>query len=387
MGLQGAPIQAAPNPAARPKTPAEIEAENQARARAGLPTTGATATPGAASPGYTGGAAPVPTMVAATPMSVTDLAAPQAVAPTVAPVNVDTTAQDATAQQQKEAIDMLLRAAKGQTPSVAEGQLSAAMNRAAQQQLGVAAQTRGADSLAMNREAMLGIGQQGLEAGAHAATARAAEMTGAREALAGATGQARGQDIDLAIKSAGIQSQISTVDAQLKAAIEGGNRDAAVTLQGIKAQLETQLAVTNADRQLRLRGLNLESELARLGLKQQWDLAMANNDAQAMNGLIQGIVGGAGLAFSDERVKSDVSPIGNDQLQAFASKVADSIFTYQNHATGTHEAGTMAQAVAGAGPLGREVTGQAAPGVMGVDYGRLATLMAAAALRSGKEQM
>ncbi len=301
---------------------------------------------------------------------------------------VDTAAQDEARRRQIESLDLLKNAATGATPSVAEAQMNAAMNRAAQQQMGVAAQGRGGDAMAMQREAMLGIGQQGLEAGASGAAARAEEMTGARTALASAVTDTRGQDITLATDVARIEADISTINAQIASALAGGDRDAATALLQTREQLSTQLEISKKELELKKYGLDLQAEIDRAGLRQEWEIAKKTNNTNRLNGIIQGIatLGGAAIQKSDERIKTDVSKVGDDELSQFANKVAESIFSYERKDTGAHEAGTMAQDVAAAGRLGQEVTGEAAPGVKGVDYGRLATLMAAAALRASKDR-
>lgn len=293
-----------------------------------------------------------------------------------------------TQRLQNESIKMLQGAAAGSAPSVSEAQLVAAMNRAAATQMGIAAGARGADALAMQREAAITAGQQGLEAGAAAAAGRAAEMTGAREALAGAVGQARGQDIDLYTKLAGLKAQRDNLELELTAAANEGNQNRVAELQKLKLQLQTAETIANGELMLKARGLDLQAELGRRGLTQQWAIAMENNDTSTLNAIIQGITTGAGIAFkaSDERLKTNVSAVPNDKLGDFANRIAEAIYTYDRKDTGKSEVGTMAQTVAGAGPLGQEVTGEVMPGVMGVDYGRLATLMAAAALRSQKER-
>lgn len=293
-----------------------------------------------------------------------------------------------TQRLQNESIKMLQAAAAGSAPSVAEAQLAQAMNRAASQQMGVAAGARGADALAMQREAMLGIGQQGLEAGAAAAAGRAAEMTGAREALAGAVGQARGQDIDLYTKMEGLKAQRSNLELELQAAAQEGNAERVTKLEALKRQLETETLIAGAEINMKSRGLDLQRELTIRGLDQQWAMAKEGNDVTTMNAIIQGLTTGAGIAVgvSDERLKTNVGAVDDKTLGTFANRVAEAIFSYDRKDTGAHETGTMAQTVANAGPLGKDVTGQVAPGVMGVDYGRLATLMAAAALRSQKER-
>lgn len=336
--------------------------------------------------GYANVAAPIAANAATNANAASTTQAPT---PAVAPA--DQTAMDETRRQQQEALAGLQQAASGAAPSVAEQQLHAAMNRAASQQMGAAAQARGGDQIALQREAMLGIGQQGLEAGTQAGAARAAEMTGARQALGTAVGQARGQD-----------QAFATDMASLRAQVAAGNVSAAVALAGQAVQRY---------------GMDLQSELTKRGLDQQWQLALQQKDANKLNAIIQGIVvggaaiaggvfggpGGAalgaqlggsvapaissGIQTSDERIKSNVSAVPDDELGHFANKVAESIFSYNKAGAPNREAGTMAQDVASAGPLGQEVTGEVSPGTMGVDYGRLATLMAAAALRSKKDRV
>jgi len=96
---------------------------------------------------------------------------------------------------QEDALRLQSMAARGQAPSQAELMLRANAGRAARQNMGLAASSRGGNQAAAMRNASMANSQAQLELGQQAGALRAAEMAQARDAyMAGSTG-IRGQDI------------------------------------------------------------------------------------------------------------------------------------------------------------------------------------------------
>jgi hypothetical protein len=126
--------------------------------------------------------------------------------------------------------------------------------------------------------------------------------------------------------------------------------------------------------------------------KSQEDLARHQANVQFWGGLISSLVGGATavgagmVTKSDRRAKEDVRKVSTSDLSDLADAVARSVatFRYKNGEGDPGEkAGVMAQDLEGT-RLGEAVVSEGNDGMKRVDYGTLATLLAAAVVKARK---
>ena len=120
-------------------------------------------------------------------------------------------------------IDPLATAARGEqlaaieamknAPSAAAAMYGAALQKIGGQQLGIANQARGADRAGARREAMLGMGSQGMLAADAAAAESAREEQAKRAAVIQGLAGLRGQDTDVATRQADIFANAAQTDA------------------------------------------------------------------------------------------------------------------------------------------------------------------------------
>ena len=243
-------------------------------------------------------------------------------------------------------------AAAASSPSSAAAQMRAAGTQIEQQQAGMAAQARGADRAGARRAAMLGTGQQGMQAASTTAALAAQEQAQKQQAYTSALAGVRAGDVTAAntLASIGAQNQQANLTAQttteqqrlataqanqaakLQAATTSGNQY--LTAAGANQQADLQAAMASGQQYLTAAQANQQANLSAQQYSAQNLNAQENTALQAVGATTQaqgvasgaaagqdqlksktggGLLGAAGslLGMSDERAKQDVSPIGS----------------------------------------------------------------------------
>lgn len=197
---------------------------------------------------------------------------------------LDTSQSDQMRGRQERNLDALEAATTG--PSAAAQRLDAALAKVAQQQMGAASAARGSERAGARREAMLNIGEQGFEAAKEGAALELEERARAREALAGALGNTRGQDIDQAGQAAQLTQQANLLQAEIQKALAEGNAERAQQLKIQQSSLLARADEINAgalnDRATTAAELRLRAAEGNAGRGLTRDVRQAELDTEAM---------------------------------------------------------------------------------------------------------
>lgn len=207
---------------------------------------------------------------------------------------VDQSQQGQFRDAQQQLVGSLQTQAAGQGPSVASMEAARASGRNVRQQFALSRSGRGGNQGMLARQAARGVADFNQAAAQEAAIGRAREQLAAQQQLAGLTGQARGQDIDLATTQAGFRQQTGLAQGELDQAriLAGGNLalqtnlaqgqiDAARAQQ--QAQLEQQRMLTQGQFDQQNNLANVQAELQARGL----DDAAINAYLSQLTGLDQ----------------------------------------------------------------------------------------------------
>lgn len=334
-------------------------------------------------------------------------------------------------------------AGAGAGQQAAAARLKLALQRSSEMASGRAAQARGAERRGLRRESMLEGGRRALEG----ATALEAQSAQERQTAQGQLGQqlqaTRTTDVDVAAKQSQLDQERKTLQAQLDAARAANNADAVNAINVKMADLEARRQEFNTtarnqaqaraeDQGFSAQNLNNQTglEVSRLTEEQrvgnerlkldaskaaqdaaqglltenarQEQLAFAREqlrqakdqaDRQFWGGIISSLlsgvasVGAAAVKTSDVRAKTDIAPVRDKDLGDLARAVRDSLATWKykraEDGPGGERAGPMAQDLERT-RLGRAVTSEREDGTKQVDYAQLATLLAAATVKSRK---
>ncbi len=336
-------------------------------------------------------------------------------------------------------------AGAGAGQQAAAARLKLALQRSSEVASGRAAQARGAERRGLRREAMLEGGRRALE-GATALEAQAAQERQTAQGQLGQQLQAtRSTDVDVAAKQAQLDQERKTLQAQLDAARAANNADAVNAINTKMADLEARRQEFNAtarnqaqaraeDQGFSAQNLNNQTglEVSRLTEEQRvanerlkLDASKASQDAaqglltenarqeqlafareqlrqakdqadrQFWGNIITSLLSGASAvgaaaikpATSDVRAKTDIAPVRDKDLGDLARAVRDSLATWKykraEDGPAGERAGPMAQDLERT-RLGRAVTSEREDGTKQVDYAQLATLLAAATVKSRK---
>jgi hypothetical protein len=176
----------------------------------------------------------------------------------------------------------------GEAPSAAAAQMDASLAKIAREQLGMAAQARGAERAGSRREAMLAIGQQGLEAASMTAAEAAREEQQKRAGMSSALSGIRSTDVDVASTSARLAQEANNLDAQIRAETARGNTAAANALRQRQAELNLQARTAGAQLTATTESGNAQRAL---------DAALA--DAEARNAAARFGAGAANLSAEE----------------------------------------------------------------------------------------
>lgn len=265
--------------------------------------------------------------------------------------------QDATALRAQQ---LSQAQAAANSPSSAAAQMKAAGGQIQNQQLGQAAMARGPDRAAAARTAMLATGTQGMGAAqstsALAAQEQAAKQQAYTQALSGVragdvSGAQAQQQITLANQQAGLQAQTTTGQQSLAAqttnqaaglqaqttteaqALAAGQTNQAANLQaqGLTQQGTLTAAQANQGANLTAQQATIQNQQAGYFGQQQAQNAYLGTELGAVGGQNQaqgvaasygtgqntlqqtkqgGVVSLVGNAISDEKAKTDITPIG-----------------------------------------------------------------------------
>lgn len=220
-------------------------------------------------------------------------------------------------QQQLSLAQQLSAQAQGQGPSLAQGQLRAASDRALSQQLALAAQARTpAQGALARRLAARQAGEQQQALAGQSAQLRLQEQLQAQQALAGVAGQARGQDV----QTAGLETQAQQFNIQQQLQRDLANQQAALQAE----QLRNQALATAAGQQAQFQNVLL----GQAQLDQQAEAARQAQQSQILGGILQGGAAIGAAALSDENAKHDIMAITSDDLDEFWKAYNSVTFKY-----------------------------------------------------------
>lgn len=331
----------------------------------------------------------------------------------------------------------------------AGGALAAARLKRAQQQSGQTTNAaiqaaRGAERKGLRRANTLAQGERDLavqgqieemnQADRQAAQAKVAELDTQRKQLQAQLDQARAANDQAAIntitqKMADIDQETAKANQAAENTVRGENANRSVTTQttnntqalqaqdqdekqrveATKLRLDAQKALeasgqgllNESERQAKLAQFQQQMDIAERELaeairsnRKQEEIAQKQANRQFWGQMIASLVGGAttvgaaAVTKSDKRAKEDIEPAGDADLDALANAVAKSVATFKykrgEGPAGEH-AGVMAQDLERT-RLGSAVVSETDDGSKGVDYGALATLLAAAVIKSRKHR-
>ena len=211
--------------------------------------------------------------------------------------------------QQQGLVDVLGRRIAGDSPSVAEMQLQESTGRNIKAAKALAAGST--DPGLASRNASQAMTQANVAGNMQAAQLRAGEQQAAEQALGGVLGQGRSQDIGVATSQAGFDQGAN--QANLQANLQQQQMNDQMT------RFYEEMGYSRDQAQL-MANIELEKmrqqEAARVD-QMNADIAKQNVEAeQASQGGILGaageVLGGIVGMFSDERLKEDVAPAGED---------------------------------------------------------------------------
>lgn len=181
---------------------------------------------------------------------------------------------------QNQAAGELAAILRGDRPSVAAEQLKAAQDRAAAEQLSIAAGARGQGVAAARRNAANNISLQQVEAGGQAAQLRAQEIASAAQGLGQVGAQVQGQSLQQGTTQAQLEqtTELTNVKARNDAIQSAQERFARGEIT--QAQLDTEIAKANASfqEQTNLANQQTQKELAIEKSRQQLQADLASDD-------------------------------------------------------------------------------------------------------------
>ena len=317
-------------------------------------------------------------------------------------VSLDPTRADQTRGQQQGNLADLQRAAQGQGPAadLARARLAQALRRSGAQAAGIALGATGAARKGALRTSMLAASEGALNAGEQVAAIEAQDRQQAQAQLTGALQGVRGQDLTQAGQLADVDAQnanrdLTAATTRNDQALRAQGQDEDQRVANERLKLDASKAATDAAQGLLTENARQEQiAFARQQLQQAKDQA----DRQFWGNIITSLLSGAtavGAAAvgkpttSDERAKENISPVKQGDLNALAKAVRGSLATwnYKRAEDGPagERAGPMAQDLEKT-RLGKTVVSEREDGTKQVDYGQLATLLAAATVKARKRE-
>lgn len=273
---------------------------------------------------------------------------------------IDQAPQGQVRAQQMTLADQLAAQARGEGPSVAQGQLQKATDANLAAALAQGAAYRGGSPVGGFRQAAFNRAAITQDAANQSAQLRATEIQQARGQLGSVLDQTRGTDVGLATSQAGLDQQGILTQAQLDETTGQANLNAGVQQQQQKDEMvkfytSQGLSLDEANKQAEIQqrqfnaGLLAKQQAAAKGLSVQSD----QNNAQ-MGAAALGAIATIGAAASDKRVKKDVEPADRD-VEDFLSALSAKKYKYTDPKYGFGEyLGIMAQD-AEKTPMGKDI--------------------------------
>jgi hypothetical protein len=176
---------------------------------------------------------------------------------------------------------------RGEGTSVAAEQLKESTDRAAAEQLSIAAGARGQSVASARRNAAVNVGNQQIEAGGKMAQLRAKEIADATMGLAQTGGQMQGQALQETTSKTGLNQQVELQNSQARDTAIQASRERFAKGELTQAQLETEIAKANADYAQRTGEVNQKTEtdtkIAHAQQQLQADLASDDRLQSAFN--------------------------------------------------------------------------------------------------------
>jgi len=353
-------------------------------------------------------------------------------------------ADQARAQQQQNIADLQATSqGQGAGQQAAAARLKLALMRSSEAASGRAAQARGSERRGLRREANIENSRAALEGALGLEAQAQQERMGAQGQLGQQLQATRTTDVDVAAKKADLDQQRKTLQSQLDAARAANDQNAINSINTRMAELDQRTRELNAqaantaqarkeeqafagqktdiDRGLEVSRLTEEQRVGNERLKldaskaaqdaaqglltenarqeqlafarEQLRIAASQADRQFWGQLISSLLSGgaavgAAAVTSDLRMKENIEPVRQGDLNQLARAVRDSLATWtykqgRGEPEGEH-AGPMAQDLEKT-RLGRTLVRERADGVKQVDMTRLATLLAAATVRARKK--
>lgn len=179
-------------------------------------------------------------------------------------------------------LERLKATAEGRGPSAAADEYALALDAITNEQMALVNQATGDEKVALRNEAMLEGSRRSMQAARERAAMKSREMLGGQEALTAATAGARSQDVELATQIASLDQEAKNLDAQLRAAMAEGNRDAINAINTRKAEIDAERARAQA-------GLTQDARAAgaQASNQSQLDYAKRLDEANATNAAAQ----------------------------------------------------------------------------------------------------
>ncbi|MCB0801737.1 MAG: tail fiber domain-containing protein [Flavobacteriales bacterium] len=229
--------------------------------------------------------------------------------------------QGALAQQQQANINALTAQAEGQGPSLAQDFLTNATDRANKQILGQIASQRGVQPGQSLRVGLNTIGASNQQAASDAATLKLQEQMAARQQLAGALANTRGQAAEQG--SGATSAQLAATGQQSSVVGNTRAQDLQSKQLAEEAALKKQtLATSSAEAN---RQAQIEKERIKAGL--------ASDARKAQSELTAGIGGAAAAAASDKNLKKD-EKIADMSVKNFLDALKAHEYKYKEEAQG-----------------------------------------------------
>ena len=207
-------------------------------------------------------------------------------------------------------------------PSSADAQFKAGMDQVTADQLSLANQARGNERAGARREAILHQGQQGAQAAESAAAIAAQEDIAKRTAASQALTGVRAADVTAAVADEQVQAQRASLQANLDAAIAGGNTSAINAVKAQQASLELSAAQSSVQAGLSQQGT--KASLAQSNLAATNQAAIANMQGANAVGLADSAsTNQAAADYAAARNAALAQQAGNQQAANLTNAAAD----------------------------------------------------------------
>jgi hypothetical protein len=181
---------------------------------------------------------------------------------------------------QNQAAEAMAATLRGEGTSVARSLMQEAQDRAAKEQLSIAAGARGQSVASARRNAAINIGDQQIEAGGKMAELRAKEIADAAEGLAKVGGTIQGQSLQETTSKSTLNQQVELQNSQQRDTAIQAARERFAKGEITQAQLETDIAKADAEFKQRSgeKNIDVEKETKLAHAKEQLTADLATDD-------------------------------------------------------------------------------------------------------------